>query len=104
MPVRRELAITAAAVAAAGALVGGGGRGTQRLHREPGRLHRVLERRPRGGAGRRATTPGGHAHTEVTGTELAKVNRRGRRLKDAAVTVQRVQKDPDGSYDVIGTC
>ena len=51
------------------------------------------------GAGR---GPGGHAHTEVTGTELAKVTA-AVKAKDAAVTVQRVQKDPDGSYDVIGT-
>ena len=46
--------------------------------------------------------PGGHAHTEVTGTELAEVTA-AVKAKDSAVTVQRVQKDPDGSYDVIGT-
>ena len=45
---------------------------------------------------------GGHAHTEVTGTELANVTA-AVKAKDSAITIQRVQKDPDGSYDVIGT-
>jgi hypothetical protein len=106
MPVRREIAITAAAVAAAGALVGGvaavsnasttdqvayagytgaGSAGEQGRGMGPG------------GGGR-----GGHAHTEVTGAELTKVTA-AVKAKDSAVTVQRVQKDPDGSYDVIGT-
>ena len=45
---------------------------------------------------------GGHAHTPVTGTELAKVTA-AVKAKDSAVTVTSVQKDPDGSYDVLGT-
>src|SRR5215218_6749163 len=47
--------------------------------------------------------PGGHggaAHTLVTGDELAKVTA-AVKAKDSAVTVTRVQKDPDGSYDVL---
>jgi hypothetical protein len=50
--------------------------------------------------------PGGpgarHAHTDVTGDELAKVTA-AVKAKDAAVTVDSVQKDPDGSYDVHAT-
>ena len=44
----------------------------------------------------------GHAHTPVTGTELATVTA-AVKAKDSAVTVTRVEKDPDGSYDVLGT-
>jgi hypothetical protein len=104
MPVRRELAITAAAIAAAGALVGGvtavssasttsqvANTGYTSVGSGEGKGHGP------GGHG-----PGGHAHTDVTGTELAKVTA-AVKAKDSAVTVQRVQKDPDGSYDVIGT-
>ncbi|BFU43480.1 hypothetical protein [Krasilnikovia sp. MM14-A1004] len=54
-----------------------------------------------------APTPGasagaGHAHTPVTGDEAAKVTA-AVTAKDSAVTVTAVQKDPDGSYDVLGT-
>lgn len=45
---------------------------------------------------------GGHEHTAVTGDELTKVTN-AVKAKDAAVTVAKVQKDPDGSYDVLGT-
>ena len=45
---------------------------------------------------------GGHAHTPVTGTELAKVTA-AVKAEDSAVTVTSVAKDPDGSYDVLGT-
>lgn len=43
-----------------------------------------------------------HAHTQVTGDELAKVTD-AVKAKDSAITVTSVQKDPDGSYDVLGT-
>jgi hypothetical protein len=46
--------------------------------------------------------PGGHAHTAVTGDELAKVTA-AVKAKDAGVAVTSVQQDPDGSYDVFGT-
>src|SRR6188474_3506814 len=49
-----------------------------------------------------AGQPGGHAHTPVTGDELAKVTA-AVKAEDSAVTVTTVQKDPDGSYDVDGT-
>jgi hypothetical protein len=38
----------------------------------------------------------------VTGTELAKV-KAAMAAKDSSVTVTGVRKDPDGSYDVLGT-
>jgi hypothetical protein len=57
---------------------------------------------PQGGPG----GPGGgraqHQHTDVTGDELAKVTA-AVQAKDSAATVQSVQKDPDGSYDVHAT-
>jgi hypothetical protein len=44
----------------------------------------------------------GSADTAVTGDELAKVTA-AMKAKDSAVTVTSVRKDPDGSYDVLGT-
>jgi len=49
------------------------------------------------GAGR-----GGSTDTPVTGDELAKVSA-AMKAKDSSVTVTSVRKDPDGSYDVLGT-
>lgn len=49
--------------------------------------------------------PGGqarHSHTAATTDETAKV-KAAVKAKDSAVTVESVQKDPDGSYDVQGT-
>jgi hypothetical protein len=49
--------------------------------------------------------PGGHggaADTPVTGDEAKQVTD-AVKAKDAAVTVTSVRKDPDGSYDVLGT-
>ncbi|KRE56458.1 hypothetical protein [Phycicoccus sp. Soil748] len=45
---------------------------------------------------------GGSADTPVTGAELTKVTA-AVKAKDSAVTVSSVRKDPDGSYDVLGT-
>ncbi|MEL4357717.1 MULTISPECIES: hypothetical protein [unclassified Luteococcus] len=45
---------------------------------------------------------GGHQHTAATADETAEVTA-AVKAKDAAVTVESVQKDPDGSYDVRGT-
>jgi hypothetical protein len=45
---------------------------------------------------------GGSADTPVTGDEAAKVTA-AVKAKDSAVTVTSVRKDPDGSYDVLGT-
>ncbi len=52
-----------------------------------------------GGHGRGS---GGSADTPVTGAELTKVTN-AMKAKDSAVTVTSVRKDPDGSYDVLGT-
>ena len=41
-------------------------------------------------------------HTTVTGDEATKVGD-AVKAKDSAVTVTSVRKDPDGSYDVLGT-
>ena len=54
-----------------------------------------------GGPGGRGG-PGGPSDAPVTGSELAKVTA-AVKAKDPAVTVQHVRKDPDGSYDVMGT-
>ena len=45
---------------------------------------------------------GGSADTPVTGDEAAKVTA-AVKAKDSSVTVTSVRKDPDGSYDVLGT-
>ncbi len=54
-----------------------------------------------GGAGPRGGM-GGHEHTAVNGDELAKVTA-AITAKDSAIEITEVQKDPDGSYDAIGT-
>lgn len=65
---------------------------------------KTVEVRTGGPGGRGGHGPGGpgHTHTAVTGDELAKVTA-AVRAKDSAVTVTRVEKDDDGSYDVEGT-
>lgn len=45
---------------------------------------------------------GGHDHTEVTGDEATRVTE-AVTAQDAGITVESVLKDPDGSYDVVGT-
>ncbi len=45
---------------------------------------------------------GGHDHTRVTGAELTRV-KDAVKAEDPDVTVETVQQDPDGSYDVFGT-
>lgn len=45
---------------------------------------------------------GGHQHTQVSGAELSTV-KSAVKAKDAAVSIEHVRKDPDGSYDVLGT-
>ena len=75
--------------------------GTQVFYDVSKDLKTITERtggpgRPGGGHG------GGSADTPVTGTEAAKVTA-AVKAKDSAVTVTSVRKDPDGSYDVLGT-
>jgi hypothetical protein len=50
----------------------------------------------------RSGNRGPSADTAVTGDELAKV-KAAMTAKDSSVTVTSVRKDPDGSYDVLGT-
>src|SRR4051812_45024507 len=45
---------------------------------------------------------GGSNDTAVTGDELSKVTA-AVKAKDSTITVTSVRKDPDGSYDVLGT-
>ena len=54
------------------------------------------------GSGEGRTRRAPHEHTAVTGDELTKVTA-AVTAKDSAVTVTKVEKDPDGSYDVHGT-
>ena len=63
---------------------------------------KAIETRTGGPGGHLGGGMGGHTHTAVTGTELDKV-KAAVKAKDSAVTVQNVRKDPDGSYDVMGT-
>ena len=58
-----------------------------------------------GGPGAGKGGPGGmpgHGHTDATADEAAKVTA-AVQAKDAAVTVTKVVKDDDGSFDVMGT-
>ena len=54
------------------------------------------------GQGRQERRGPAHQHTAVTGDEATKVGD-AVKAKDAAVTVTKVEKDPDGSYDVMAT-
>jgi hypothetical protein len=105
MAVRREMVITAAAVAAAGVLVAGvtavsnastTGQVAHTGYSVPG------YQGGEGGQDGQGRGMGGHTHTAVTGTELEKV-KTAVKAKDSTITVQSVRKDPDGSYDVMGT-
>jgi hypothetical protein len=90
-----KLVTGAAAVIAAGALIGTGAALS-------GAATGPATPSPSATASPPAGEPGGHAHTPVNGDELAKVTA-AIKAKDSAVTVTAVQKDPDGSYDVDGT-
>jgi len=90
-----KLVTGAAAVIAAGALIGTGAALS-------GAATGTATPSPSATTSPSAGQPGGHAHTPVTGDELAKVTA-AVKAEDSAVTVTTVQKDPDGSYDVAGT-
>ncbi len=72
--------------------------GSPQTNPQPGQAPTDRTGGPGGAAG--AVAP--HQHTDVTGDELAKVTA-AVQAKDSAATVQSVQKDPDGSYDVHAT-
>jgi hypothetical protein len=90
-----KLVTGAAAIIAAGALIGTGAALS-------GAATGTATPSPSTTSSPSAGQPGGHAHTPVTGSELAKVTA-AVRATDSAVIVTTVQKDPDGSYDVDGT-
>jgi hypothetical protein len=99
MTVKREVAITAAAIAAAGILVGG----VTAVSNASTAGQVAATGYSRGGdSGGDGPGRGGHEHTAVTGDELAKVTA-AVKAKDSTITVETVRKDPDGSYDVMGT-
>ena len=54
------------------------------------------------GGGNVGPAPGGHEHTAVTDDELTKVTEAITKM-DSAVEITQVRKDPDGSYDAMGT-
>jgi hypothetical protein len=94
----KRIGLTAAGVAAAGGVVLGAASLASADPATPA---------PSTSAGPGATSepgPRGRASndTAVTGAELAKVTA-AMKAKDSAVTVTTVRKDPDGSYDVLGT-
>ncbi|TQJ52105.1 hypothetical protein [Phycicoccus sp. SLBN-51] len=111
MAVRKEMAITAAAIAAAGVLVAGvtavsnASTTTQVAntgYSMPGQGGYGGQDGDGGRGGMGQGGMGGHSHTAVTGTELAKV-KAAVKAKDSSITVTTVMKDADGSYDVFGT-
>lgn len=55
-----------------------------------------------GGSGTDTARPAPHQHTAVTGSEAENV-KKALAAKYSGVTVTKVEKDPDGSYDVHGT-
>ena len=102
--------LTAGAVVAAGLMIAGGAAAAQAATSttpaatgygaQPGYgVQPGYGAQPGYGDGRRH---GGHDHTTVTGDEAAKV-RAAVKAKDATLTVEQVRKDPDGSYDAMGT-
>ena len=99
----KKIAMTTAALAAAGAIVAGGAAisnaSTENGASNAGYALGYGSGTQDQGAGQGR---GGHTHTAVTGDELTKVTATVK-AKDSAITVSSVQKDPDGSYDVHGT-
>ncbi|MCH8611799.1 hypothetical protein [Arsenicicoccus dermatophilus] len=100
--------LTAAAVAAAGLMIAGGAAvaNASTTPTPQSTSSSSAQAGAQQGPGAGARDQGGprqmHQHTAVTGDELAKV-KAAVQAKDASVTVSDVQKDPDGSYDVMGT-
>ena len=53
------------------------------------------------GGGRGAKGGGGHSHTEASADETAQVTA-AVTAKDSSVTIEKVMKDEDGSFDAVG--
>jgi hypothetical protein len=89
----KKIGIVAATTAAAGGFVLGGAALADAAAKTPS---------PSATSGYPNGAPGASSDTPVTGDELAKVTA-AMKAKDSTVTVTSVRKDPDGSYDVLGT-
>ena len=101
----KKLGIGAAALAAAGAIVVGGVTvsNASAASTPSTRVATAAADTTTGPQGRSQDGSGGAGQdTPVTGDEATKVAA-AVTAKDSAVTVQSVRKDPDGSYDVLGT-
>ena len=107
--ITKKVATGAAALAAAGTIVAGGAAISNASSETGGSAAGYGgygQKAPEGAGGDRQGDrqqgQGRHEHTDVTGSEKTKVTD-AVKAKDSAVTVQSVRKDPDGSYDVLGT-
>jgi hypothetical protein len=97
------MAITAAAIAAAGVLVAGvTAVSNASTTTQVSNTGHALPGQGGGYGGPDGRGLGGHAHTAVTGTELDTV-KAAVKGKDSTISVTSVMKDADGSYDVFGT-
>src|SRR4051812_32496504 len=94
MTMARRAGLAAAGIVAAGVVVLGGSAMADAATATPSPS---TSSSTAAGSGR-----GGSADTAVTGDELAKVTA-AVKAKDSTITVTSVRKDPDGSYDVLGT-
>lgn len=97
----KRMGVALGVAAAAGALVlGGASLASADSSPAPSATSGTEGARPAGSTG--AGPRGGSQDTPVTGDEATKVGA-AVTAKDSAVTVTSVRKDPDGSYDVLGT-
>ena len=109
MSVKKIGTVAAAVAAGVGLVLGGAALANAATTSLPGAVRAATsgstDGQPDGrtdGQGGRGKGGGMHAHTPVTGDEATKVGA-AVKAKDSAVTVTTVRKDPDGSYDVLGT-
>ena len=100
MPANKMTRIIAAAAAAGAIVVGGAMLANAATGATPSTTSSTSSQTQ--DTGQNGGGPSGASDTPVTGDELSKVTA-AVKAKDSAVTVDRVQKDPDGSYDVFGT-
>jgi len=98
----KKLGIGAASLAAVGALVLGGATFASAADNPTPTTQSSAGATSSPDATGKAGQSGGSQDTPVTGEEATKVSA-AVTAKDSAVTVESVRKDPDGSYDVLGT-
>lgn len=100
----KKLALGAASVLAAGAIIGGG---AALASADPTPSASASASGASADRGSASGTAGqgrqmGGTHTDVTGDEAQKVID-AVKAKDSSATIDTVRKDPDGSYDALGT-